>query len=433
FINLNPSKEYDCKVAYTPSTGQIEVYLNDLSVLSWKDPTNFFGGDTLLPGQFTIEVERDGSPLATVSGGTEIYLDNGLIEGQDYSYNLYTKVLATDSTSEVITVNRVAGGSLIPSAPQSLSVVQDGSNLKLRWVNPAINDDDTPMGDFAGVRLYENGNLAQTFTRSSADTATADSVLIPEPVGTKRYNLTAIDNDSPTNESVFGNTAFSPLSIPFQDLFPVDSLNGNYWNNQGAVVDNTSQNPPTGPFSLRLNGTNGGDEVTLLPVDLSGAAGQGYLLVFWVQPQGSQNAPESGDLFFAECLNDQGDWIVVYQQAGTGVIPFAQQSIALDSAPSGSGTLFHSGFRMRFRTSSSPSGEFDDWYVDNVFLGPSNNTPVMTVSPKQLGETLLVGGSGSTSFEISNTNALPSSLNYSVSGASAVSWLSAAPESGVLS
>ncbi|MEL6194447.1 MAG: CUB domain-containing protein, partial [Bacteroidota bacterium] len=40
FINLNPSKQYDCKVAYTPSKGQIEVYLNDLSVLSWKDPSS---------------------------------------------------------------------------------------------------------------------------------------------------------------------------------------------------------------------------------------------------------------------------------------------------------------------------------------------------------------------------------------------------------
>jgi|GEM_PF-3710775 len=402
-------------------------------VLSWEDPTNFFGGDTLLPGQFTIEIERDGAPLATVNGGTEIYLDNGLIESQSYSYNLYTKVLATDSISEVISVSRVAGGSLTPSTPQSLSVVQDGNNLKLRWINPATNDDDTPLGDFAGVRLYENGSLVQTITRSSADTASADSVLIPEPVGTKRYNLTAIDNDSPINESVFGNTAFSPLSIPFQDLFPVDSVNGNYWSNQGAVVDNTAQNPPTGPFSLRLNGTNGGDEVTLLPVDLSGAAGQGYLLVFWLQPQGSQNAPESGDLFYAECLNDQGDWVEVYQQAGSGVIPFAQKTIALDSAPSGSGSFFHSGFRMRFRTASSPSGEFDDWYVDNVFLGPSNNNPVMTVSPKQLSEALLVGGSSSTSFNISNDNALPSSLNYSVSGASAISWLAASPESGVLS
>jgi len=211
-------------------------------ILSWQDPTNFFGGDTLLPGELTVEIERDGAAIATVSGGTEIYLDNGLTEGQSYSYDLYAKVLATDSTSEVVSISRIAGGSPIPAAPRNLTVVQAGNNLKLRWQNPAMNDDNSPMGDFAGIRLYENGALVQTLSRSNADTSALDSLQVPQPVGTKRYYLTAIDDNSPANESAPGNTAFSPLSIPFQDMFAMDSLNDGYWNNSGAGVDNTSQN-----------------------------------------------------------------------------------------------------------------------------------------------------------------------------------------------
>ncbi|MEM9935597.1 MAG: CUB domain-containing protein [Bacteroidota bacterium] len=38
FINLQPGEEYDCKVIYDPSTGSIQVFIDALNVLSWKDP-----------------------------------------------------------------------------------------------------------------------------------------------------------------------------------------------------------------------------------------------------------------------------------------------------------------------------------------------------------------------------------------------------------
>ncbi len=49
--------------------------------LSWTDPTTLVNGTPITPSQFTIEIERNGSFLISIPGGTGNYTDNGLTDG----------------------------------------------------------------------------------------------------------------------------------------------------------------------------------------------------------------------------------------------------------------------------------------------------------------------------------------------------------------
>jgi len=277
-------------------------------LLTWDDPIHYSGGDTLLPSDFTIEIERDGVWIQSVSGGVGQYTDSGLNDGQYYQYSIYAKVIATDSTSSKVDAGWTAGGDPQPSAPTGFYVTQSGSDLLMHWTNPSQNVDGTPMDDFAGINLYEDGSLAASFSRTSSDTARADSALYTPPAGTHQYYVTAYDNESPSNESDPSNTGYSPLAIPFFDDFPTPpDPNPGYWLNTTGEVTDVGVNPPSPAYVLTLDGhPSGGDVVELLPVDLSGYGGQGMIFSYWYQPQGSGNAPETGDSLIVEFKNDLG-------------------------------------------------------------------------------------------------------------------------------
>ncbi|RMH81501.1 MAG: hypothetical protein D6681_18105, partial [Calditrichaeota bacterium] len=374
-------------------------------LLTWDDPTNYVSGDTLLPANFTIEIERDGVHIASVPGGTEMYTDTGLNDGQLYEYTLFTKDIF-DSTSTPVQVSWIAGGSPVPNPPTNFfitSTTVGESALMLHWTNPATNVDGTPMDDFAGINLYEDGSLVATFTRSPADTGAADSTLYTPPAGTHAYYITAIDNETPQNESDPSNTAYTPLALPFFDDFPTPpEPNPGFWINVTAEVNNVGVNPPSAPYVLSLDGhPNGGDLVTLLPVDLSGLQGSGVLFSYWYQPQGSGNAPETGDSLAVEFLNDQGQWRTVREYPGTPVVPFVNEVIDIASEDPGPGaTFFHPGFQVRFRNigTASTTSHFDHWLIDNVFLGVPSASPQMVVDPQLIEDTLLVGATSMQQF-----------------------------------
>ncbi|NIW46838.1 MAG: choice-of-anchor D domain-containing protein, partial [candidate division Zixibacteria bacterium] len=117
------------------------------------------------------------------------------------------------------------------------------------------------------------------------------------------------------------------------------------------------------------------------------------------------------------------------------VVPFVNEVINLDSQNPGPGaTFFYPAFQFRFRNigTSSSSSHFDHWLIDDVFFGLPTNTPIMAVNPQSLSDTLLAGATNTLQFEISNTNSLPSNLNFTVAENPAVDWLSVSPSSGTI-
>jgi len=171
-------------------------------LLTWDDPTNYAGGDTLLPGNFTIEIERDSVFVASVAGGTGQYNDTGLNDGQLYSYQLFAKVIATDSTSDKLEVFWHAGGSPVPSAPASLVCAADTSTAVLTWIDPATQEDGTPLDDLDHLNIYRDGVLLD-----SVPAGIQTYIDSPPPGFFYNYTVTAMDNETPPNESLPGNTA----------------------------------------------------------------------------------------------------------------------------------------------------------------------------------------------------------------------------------
>ncbi|RMH79675.1 MAG: exo-alpha-sialidase, partial [Calditrichaeota bacterium] len=172
-------------------------------LLTWTDPTTLVDGTPIAPSDFTIEIERDGAPLASVPGGTGTYTDMGLTDGQLYNYSLYTKLIVNDSTSTPVQVAWHAGGSPTPAAPSNLVCTpQDTTGAVLTWTDPTTQDDGTPLDDLDSIRVYRDGVHV-----ASVAAGVGTYTDFPAPGFIYTYEVTAIDNESPVNESAPSNSA----------------------------------------------------------------------------------------------------------------------------------------------------------------------------------------------------------------------------------
>lgn len=350
-------------------------------LLSWSDPTRYIIGDTLLAEDFTIQIERDGVLVDSVDGGAGEYLDQGLNDGQEYFYEIYAQLNDTHLPSSKVQFSWIAGGSPTPQSPANFSIAGNQQQVTLTWINPTANIDGTPMDDLAGVNLYQNGELVETFTRASADTGNADTAAYsPAVAGYYEWHLTALDNEDPANESEPTLAVSTPLGIPVGDEFSVAGApNPGLWITSTAEVNNRAENPPSSPYALNLNGSpNGEDVVDLKGLDLTGLEGSGVALAYAYQPQGKGNAPEPEDSLRVYFKNSLEEWILVRSYPGSPNQPFVQESIEIESVPSGGGSFFHGQFQVRFR-STGGAGPFpnDDWFIDDVSI----TTPVGIEAP----------------------------------------------------
>ncbi|MFN0159210.1 MAG: choice-of-anchor B family protein [Bacteroidota bacterium] len=369
--------------------GQVRAYsdhsMATSMLLTWDDPNSLVGGTALTPGEFSIQIKRDGNIIANVPGGAEQFVDSGLVDGQEYVYLLSTRLVANDSISQTVSVSRMAGGARQPNPPTSFHVSGTGSQIVLVWKNPSRNIDGSPMGDFAGIRLYDNNILAATFARTAADTGRFDSVTyVPSVVGEYRWYLQAFDSEAPPHTSVSTATVLPPLYVPVQDRFS-SQLVSYLWINYQANTDIRSVNPPSPPRALNLDSrAGGGDMVEMRPVNMIGFENSGIVFSYHYQPQGSGEAPEPEDSLLVYFKNSAGDWIEVAGYPGGPVQPFQQEIISIAAAPNGGATYFFNGFQVRFKSKGTPMVFVyqDDWFIDDVMLSlpasadESQTTPI---------------------------------------------------------
>ncbi len=165
--------------------------------LTWTDPGNLVGGNVLQPGDFTIEIHRDGSSIASVAGGTEQFDDSGLTDGQLYTYEVFAKLIANDSSSQIVEVTWHAGGDPQPAAPANLACDSDETSVTLTWDDPTTQADGSPIDDLAGIDVYRDDALVASLAPG------VQSYTDSPPGGISyRYYLVANDNENPVNSSV---------------------------------------------------------------------------------------------------------------------------------------------------------------------------------------------------------------------------------------
>jgi len=344
----------------------------DAMTITWEDPVRIVTGDTLLANEFTIMITRDDVLVDSVAGGIESYVDIGLNDGQSYTYTISARHDSSGFSSDGIMTTWTAGGAATSLAPEGLTVAGNQAQVTVSWTNPAQNVDNTPMDDLDGINLYQNGALVATFAQTSSDTGAAVSeTYSPSVAGFYDWQVSAVDNETPANESELSSPVGTPLGLPIADQFEVPGdPNPGVWFNTGGEVDDRAQNPPSGAYALNLNGKpTGEDIVDMKPVDLSGLEGAGVRFDFSYQPQGTGNAPEENDTLRVVFKNDQDEWITVWSRGGTTVQPFEPVSIDIAAAPSGAGSYFHGQFQVRLQANGGASSfPNDDWFVDDVAL-----------------------------------------------------------------
>jgi len=342
--------------------------------LDWDDPQTLANGNPLLPGEFHINIERDGVPIDSVSSGTELYIDTGLNDGQEYDYLIYAKLDTIPVISQVVELSWIAGGSPIPNPPEQLSISNHGTEIFFSWHNPSSNVDGTPMDDFAGINLYQDSLLVASLTRTGADTGRLDSLYYSNVTpGFHSWYMTSFDNEFSMNESDPTVTVITPLNAPVGDLFSVlGSPDPTLWYNNNTDINERALNTPSTPYALNLNGKPDGDDfIELYPIDIASFSGAGLVFSYHYQPQGQGNSPEPEDSLLIYFRNSIDEWILVKGYPGSTLLPFQQEIIDLQSTFSGNGTFFHDQFQLRIKSLGSPSAftPNDDWFIDNIFLG----------------------------------------------------------------
>ncbi|NIR50755.1 choice-of-anchor B family protein [candidate division KSB1 bacterium] len=341
--------------------------------LNWQDPESYVGGAPLT--DFTIEIHRDGVPVASVAAGVETFEDHGLVDGQKYFYSLFAKD-QNDSLSVANNVSAYAGGAPKPKPPLDAFFSGRGpDSLVLHWQNPNQNIDGTPLDDFAGVNVFRDGLQIAQLVRTNADTSRRDSLVVERLSQSMAFRLSSIDNESPFNESERSSAVFSPHGLPFVDTFEnQDRNNPTFWSTFDAELSTRSVNPPSPNTAIHLDGwDNGGDEIESVPLDLSGGVNsEAYLVSFWFETQG-QHGPNTGprDTMIVEFKNSLGEWREVRRyQGNVSVRFFTPVTIHVaDENPGPGATFFHFDFKIRFRTAMPYIATGGDFFVDNVRVG----------------------------------------------------------------
>lgn len=156
-----------------------------------------------------------------------------------------------------------------------------------------------------------------------------------------------------------------PLPLPFFDSFAGPTLEPAHWTTVvGALVSTSAANPPSPPYSLNLDSASGGhDELRSVALALSGqsAAALSY--------RAEHVGVEFGESLVVEGLDAGAAWFELDRITSDGIdqTQFASRIVILP-APA-----YHNAFRLRFRVEGNQSN--DDWFVDDVLIGPPPVVP----------------------------------------------------------
>lgn len=375
--------------------------------LDWQIPTSLLNGDTLTADSYTTFIERDSILIDSLSGGIDQYIDLGLEDGREYHYAVYVRIDSNRLESKNIYSSWTAGGSPIPSKATDLSISGGPDKINLLWTNPSKNIDGTPMDDFKQINLYQDSVLATSFIRTSADTGRLDSAQYsPVAPGIYYWYVTVEDNETVINESEPSNSVRTPLNVPIIDKFANEIIpNPLLWQTDDAFIDSRAVNPPSGPFTLNINGTpNAGDVIEFYPTDITSMQDSGIVLSYFYQPQGSGNEPpEPEDSLQIYFKDDQNNWQLIKSYPGDSLYVFQQEIIDMDSLANSGKNFFFNDFQIRFSClgDAHPVWPRDDWFVDNIYLGIPK--PIISVDADTVYfDTTTVGLTDTIQIEVQN-------------------------------
>ncbi len=158
-------------------------------------------------------------------------------------------------------------------------------------------------------------------------------------------------------------------ALPFFDYFPDAVLDSQRWTGiDGADVSTRGINEPTPQFSMNLNGAFlGGEAARTAIMDTSGMSD--LVLGYGYEAGGTDDPPDPGDDLIVEYLNSAEQWVPVNLHPAPGTVQTDYSTVLGPLPPDAQ----HPNFRVQFRCLSDerPPSSDDDWFVDNVCIGPA--------------------------------------------------------------
>lgn len=190
---------------------------------------------------------------------------------------------------------------------------------------------------------------------------------------------------APTSTHRNARVAATPLALPFFDDFSTSSVNPDttLWINNGVVINNQNAiNPPSKgvatfdglqfsgrPYQTGTTIAQGAtDTLTSQPINLAGLQNANVFLSFYWQTQGLGEQPDPTDSLVLEFKDADTVWQAVKTLKGVALGEFIQEIIAVTGE-----NLFHGSFQFRFRMFGRPTGLYDAWHIDYVYLNQNRN------------------------------------------------------------
>lgn len=178
----------------------------------------------------------------------------------------------------------------------------------------------------------------------------------------------------------------SVISLPFFDDFSYDGhlVDMSLWEESSVFVNRSY---PIEPVTLGV-ATFDGLNKNGLAYDISTSSAYGFAdtltsqeinlfgidtayLMFYYQPQGLGDAPQTEDSLFLEFKDINGNWVTKWQLEGGNVEEFKKKVILISSSD-----YSINNFQFRFRNKATLSGNFDHWHIDYVkldeFINPND-------------------------------------------------------------
>ena len=179
----------------------------------------------------------------------------------------------------------------------------------------------------------------------------------------------------------------SVLALPFIDDFSYSASqpDNNLWNSSSVFINRSYPiNPPTIgvatfdglnakglAYSIDISNPQGqADTLLSQEIDLSNV-NTAYLL-FYYQPQGLGDNPQTEDSLILEFKEVNNNWIEKWKKKGEYSYEFKKQAIIINSSD-----YLTNNFQFRFRNKATLSGNFDHWHIDYVKIDEFN-TPLDT-------------------------------------------------------
>ncbi|MFH2055987.1 MAG: S8 family serine peptidase [bacterium] len=305
---------------------------------------------------------------------------------------------------------------LNPTYAASVGAVDDTMWYEFTVTNDGLYNDSytiAPIFPNWTTKVWEATGTTEISSLGPLAPYAAANFLISVEVPTSLYG----DYDSTairlTSQAVGGIIKFcsirtmsagEPLSVPFSDVFPTNSVNIGKWvDYSGVEVNSNGLNEPSEVFSLNLDGNpNGGDYIISQAIDLGGHSG--INISYYFQRGGGGEVPDVGDDLTIDYMNDAGGWSNLMTHLGDGTTMTSFEFVTLGVPLDG----YHSGFRLRL-SNTATSGDYDDWFVDNILIDWG---PAISASPGTFSHTLVEGDSTFDQLVVENGG--PGGLTYSI-------------------